>query len=237
MSAENAPGPIPDGWPPADGDAAARVVPLFPLPNLFLFPGTVMPLHIFEPRYRQMMEDSLDGPGRLVIGTVLEGHTDELMDSPPVHEIAGLGEIARHERLPDGRFVIMLVGLARVRIQEVPSERLYRQVEAAPLTEIPVRDEDQDELRSRLVEAVLARTPDLRANADKLPGDMPIGHLADLLLLRMQLPQSAMQRLYSELDVAERAKHALEEHGQRPIPEPEPESKESSSGEGAADAE
>jgi hypothetical protein len=65
---------------------------------------------------------------------------------------------------------------------------------------------------------VLARTPDLRANADKLPADMPIGHLADLLLLRMQLPQSTMQPLYSELVVAARARHALDEHQRRPIP-------------------
>jgi hypothetical protein len=194
------------------------VVPLFPLPNLFLFPGTVMPLHVFEQRYRQMIEDSLDGPGRLVIGTVLEKHLDELAGTPPVHSIAGLGEIARHERLPDGRFVIMLVGLARVRIHEVPSKRLYRLVEACPQTEVQVREDEAQPLRCELIKAVLERTPDLRANADKLPPDMPISHLADLLLLRMQLPTSAMQSLYSELVVADRARLALDEHLKRPIP-------------------
>jgi len=206
---------VPSGWPPA---ASGKLVPLFPLPNLFLFPGTVMPLHIFEPRYRQMIEDSLDGPGRLVIGTVLEQYAHELAGTPPVHGVAGLGEIARHERLPDGRFVIMLVGLARVQIREAPSERLYRKVEAVPLTEVQVKAVEEKRLRADLTEAVLARTPDLRANADKLPADMPIGHLADLLLLRMQLPQSAMQPLYSELVVADRARHALDEHQRRPIP-------------------
>jgi Lon protease-like protein len=215
------PAPIPSGWPPADGDAACKVVPLFPLPNLFLFPGTVMPLHVFEPRYRQMIEDSLDGPGRLVIGTVLEGHDGELGGTPPVHQIAGLGEIARHERLPDGRFLIMLVGLARVQIDEVPCDRLYRKVNALPLTEVQVQEDEEERLRRELIDAVLARTPDLRANKDKLPPDMPVGHLADLLLLRMQLPQSAMQSLYSELVVADRARHALDEHQKRPIPSDE----------------
>ena len=209
---------VPASWPPDDEVEVPRVVPLFPLPNLFLFPGTVMPLHIFEPRYRQMIEDSLDGPGRLVIGTVLEGHHDQLLGTPPIHEVAGLGEIARHERLPDGRFVIMIVGLARVRVREVPSDRLYRRVEAAPLEEIPVEGYDAERLRDELVEAVLARTPDLRSHADKLPDDMPVGHLADLLLLRMQLPQAAMQSLYSELVVADRARHALAEHARRPLP-------------------
>jgi hypothetical protein len=210
--------PIPAGWPPEGDVPEGKVVPLFPLPNLFLFPGTVMPLHIFEPRYRQMIEDSLDGPGRIVIGTILEDHHDEISGSPPVHDIAGLGEIARHERLPDGRFVIMLVGLARVRVQEVPTDRLYRKVEAAPLEEVPVEGGDEEALRDELVDAVLARTPDLREHAEKLPEDMPIGHLTDLLLLRMQLPQEAMQQLYSELVVADRARSALAEHARRPLP-------------------
>ena len=100
---------VPSGWPPEEELPQAKVVPLFPLPNLFLFPGTVMPLHIFEPRYRQMIEDSLDGPGRLVIGTVLEGHQDQLADTPPVHEIAGLGEIA-HQKPPPA---IQLPGIRR----------------------------------------------------------------------------------------------------------------------------
>jgi len=204
---------VPAGWPPSES-SVARVVPLFPLPNLFLFPGTVVPLHVFEPRYRQMIEDSLDGPGRLVIGTILEGHQDEISQAPPVHPIAGLGEIARHERLPDGRFVIMLVGLTRVLVREVPSDRLYRLVEIEPLEEVQVQVDEAEPLRRQLHDAVLARTPDLT----ELPRDMPISHLTDMLLLRMQLPQSAMQPLYSQLVVADRARDALVEHGRRPIP-------------------
>ena len=223
---------VPGGWPPID-EVISRVVPLFPLPNLFLFPGTVVPLHIFEPRYRQMIEDSLDGPGRLVIGTTqdreslpesgTEGSDESGAESgaeslpPPVHPIAGLGEIARHERLPDGRFVIMLVGLTRVHVREAPSERMYRKVEIEPLEEVPVPGGTAPDLRERLMAAVFERTPDLKDRADELPEDMPIGHLTDLLLLRMQLPQSVMQPLYSELVVAERARGALAEHAHRPI--------------------
>ena len=214
---------VPAGWPPAE-EVVSRVVPLFPLPNLFLFPGTVVPLHIFEPRYRQMIEDSLDGPGRLVIGTTQEQEVDgqDGTNVPPVHPIAGLGEIARHERLPDGRFVIMLVGLTRVHVREAPSERLYRQVEIEPLEEVQVPGASDAGLREQLMEAVLARTPDLRDRSEQLPDDMPLGHLTDLLLLRMQLPQSVMQPLYSELVVAERARRALEEHAHRPLPADEP---------------
>jgi len=215
-------GQVPDGWPPPEPatsgrPTSGRIVPLFPLPNVFLFPSTVMPLHIFEPRYRRMIEDSLDGPGRLVLGTVLEGHHDELAGAPPVHHVAGLGEIARHERLPDGRFVVMIVGLARVLIREVPSAHLYRQVEAIPLREVPPSDGETAKLRKKLREAVLCRTPDLKDKPEKLPGTMPIGHLTDLLLLRLQLPQSAMQDLFSCLKVADRARRALAEHARRPV--------------------
>jgi Lon protease-like protein len=187
---------------------------MFPLPNVFLLPGTIMPLHIFEPRYRQMIEDSLDGPGRLVIASVLEGHHDDLEGAPPVHHIAGLGEIWRHERLPQGRFLIWLAGLTRVLIREVPSDKPYRQVEAQPLLEISPSGGDDALLREQVKEAVLARTPE----ALNLPENIPLGHLVDLLLLKLSLPQGCMQKLYSELRITDRARLALEEHHRRPIP-------------------
>src|SRR4029450_1163194 len=97
------------------GDCKGAVTPLFPLPNVFLFPGTRMPLHVFEPRYRQMVLDLLDTRGRIVMGTVLESHMHELAAAPPVLPIAGLGEIFHHERLPDGRLYIWLAGVAAAR--------------------------------------------------------------------------------------------------------------------------
>lgn len=198
---------IPDTWPPE----ALPVVPLFPLSGVFLFPGTLLPLHIFEPRYRQMIEDCLDGPGRIVIGTPLEG---ERGSAPAVHDVAGLGEIARHERLDDGRFVILLAGLTRVRIQEVDSDRMYRRVAVEPLAETPVDESREAELRKRLVRAVQARVSERL----DLPENIPLGNLTDLLLLRLQIPQATMQDLYSQLAVAERAEGALAEHARCPLP-------------------
>jgi Lon protease-like protein len=184
------------------------VLPLFPLPNLVFFPETRLPLHVFEPRYRQMIEDSLDGPGRIVMAAVLEGHEDELSGAPPVHHIAGLGEIARHERLPDGRFLIVLAGLTRVLIREVPSDRLYRRVEAIPLRERQVPARRARKLRAELEGALRARCTDLQ----EIPDDMPLGPLTDFLLLRLQLPQKEMQDLYSCTSVEERASRALAVH-------------------------
>lgn len=218
----NDPSQVPDVWPPDDGGGStATVVPLFPLSGVFLFPGTLLPLHIFEPRYRQMIEDCLDGPGRIVIGIPQEEQEGAPRgpDPVPVHAVAGLGEIARHERLPDGRFVILLAGISRVRVVEVDSARLYRQVAIEPLDDLPADEDQERDLRSRLVTAVLARTSELL----ELPEDIPLGNLADLLLLRLQLPQSAMQTLYSQMAVAKRAMAALDEHDRRPLPPNDPE--------------
>lgn len=203
---------IPDAWPPPQAEEPACTAPLFPLSNVWLFPGAVMPLHVFEPRYRAMIEDSLDQSGRIVLATVCEGHEKDMPGAPPVYPVAGLGEIARHERLPDGRFLILLLGLARVRIREVPSERPYRRVAIAAFEECPVAHDRVDDLRRRLGEAVLERTGDLL----NLPEDMPISALTDLLVLRMPLPHPVVRRLYAECDLAERAELALAEHAQRP---------------------
>ena len=202
-----------EGLPSAEGSPnTGAIVPLFPLPGVFLFPGTVMPLHIFEPRYRQMIEDSLDSPGRLVMATVLEGHEDELPGAPPVHHIAGLGEIMRHERLPDGRFLILLAGIARVLIREVPSRKLYRSAEAIPLREVPVPAARARALRPQLLRALAQRSRE----PIEIPNDMPLGQITDLLLIRLELPQSLMQELFSLTKVDERAKRVLEQHAAKP---------------------
>jgi Lon protease-like protein len=200
---------------PASRTAPHRVVPLFPLPGLFLFPGTALPLHIFEPRYRQMVEDLLDTSGRLVLGTVVPGHEGELPGAPPVHCIAGLGEIARHQRLEGDRFLIFVIGLTRVRMSEVASDRPYRKVEVEPLKERPVAPSEADALRADLTAALKTRAP-----TAVLPPDVPLGQLADLLLLHLKLDVTTMIDLYSRLDVAERARGALVEHARMPVDPP-----------------
>lgn len=201
------------GWPPSPRAAPRVIAPMFPLPNVWLFPGALMPLHVFEPRYRQMIEDSLDGPGRIVMASVLESHHDQLAGDPPVFEYAGIGEIRHHERLPDGRFFVNLVGCCRVHVREIASDRLYRRVEATLLQEAPPLREEECVLRGELRQAILARTPKLR----DLPLDMPIGHMVDFLIMRLALPQSAMQDLFARLSITDRARRALAEHARRPL--------------------
>jgi len=196
------------------GDGSAHVAPLFPLPNVFLFPGCVMPLHVFEPRYRQMVEDLLDGPGQLVMGTLAVEEMAPLNAAPAVRPVAGIGEICRHERLADGRFLIWLFGLSRVRIREVASDRLYRRVAFEPFLEIAPPTEREPELRERLRKAILARCD----GSAQIPAEIPISCLADLLLQRLGLSQAEMETLFEEMDVETRAECGLELHEKRAAP-------------------
>ncbi len=202
---------IPDSWPPDGVSDPTLEAPLFPLPGVFLFPHQLMPLRVFEDPYRQMIEDCLDGPGRLVLATVTEEQPEEV-EVPAVLPMGGIGEIARHEKTGDGRFYVWLYGLARVYIKELPSDRLYRRVECRPVHEVSASAQEAHDLREPLEQAIIARSPDIL----NLPDDVPTGFLTDLLSQRLQLPQPEMERLYVEYHVARRARMALAAHDRFP---------------------
>jgi Lon protease-like protein len=109
-------------------------IPIFPLPDVVLFPHTLLPLHIFEPRYREMVRDCLAGDRRLAMALLQPGWENDYYGRPPVHAIAGAGEIIQHEELTDGRFNILVRGTMRLAITaELPPEKSYRLVRARPL--------------------------------------------------------------------------------------------------------
>ncbi len=112
-----------------------RIIPLFPLPNFVLFPGIRVPLHIFEPRYREMVADVSEGDG--LVGMVLlkgEWQEDYITQghyhaSPDIFEVGCAGKIDEVEQLPDGRYNLVLEGLSEFRIKHEIRERSYRQAE------------------------------------------------------------------------------------------------------------
>lgn len=121
--------------------------PIFPLPNLVLFPHTRVPLHVFEPRYRQMTADALDQSR--IIGMVLIREGDP-MASPMVYEVGCAGRILDAQQLPDGRYNILLEALRRFRIRrELKLDKLYRTVEADALPDPEFR-ELEESLRREL---------------------------------------------------------------------------------------
>ncbi|GIW74625.1 MAG: ATP-dependent protease [Phycisphaerales bacterium] len=116
-----------------------RPMPLFPLGVVALMPQQVAPFHIFEPRYRQMISDALDGSGQIAMGTydtsALETF-DATGDSLPVRPAVCIGQVFQHERLPDGHYNVLLQGICRARIvEEIPpdAQRPYRSAYLQPL--------------------------------------------------------------------------------------------------------
>lgn len=164
-------------------------VPIFPLPNVVFFPGTKLPLHIFEPRYRQMLLDVHKGEGLLSV--VLLDRSRKLepgeAKNPPVYPVAGLGRLTRVERLPNGFFNIDLFGLSRVRIlEELETEKPYRVARVKT-----VRDELSEATEAR-GEEMLQRAFDafnkVLRKYSQFPGEfltrfrgLPVGMLLDIL--------------------------------------------------------
>jgi len=115
--------------------AACQAVPLFPLPTSVLLPNTIMPLHVFEERYRHLVGDALETEHKLIgVPLLAEGWERDYAHQPPVHQIAGVGRIVHHEQLSDGRFNIALLGVGRIHIdRELETGFLYRTAQATLL--------------------------------------------------------------------------------------------------------
>ena len=177
---------------------------LFPLPNLVLFPQVVQGLHIFEPRYRQLMADSLADDKLIALVLLRPGWEEEYDDRPAVESVACLGRVGWHEKLPDGRYNLRLRGLSRVRILEEPStDRLYRIARVQLVPDVaPAELSRLTELRHRLADAVLPRFssdgPAHKQLQELVEGDMPLGHVCDVLAYALPLPLEMKQALLAE---------------------------------------
>jgi len=102
------------------------LLPLFPLPNVVLFPGVSLPLHIFEPRYREMVADALSGDRLIGIVLLRPGFEASYDARPPIYPLGCSGVITHVEELPDGRYNIVLRGIDRFRVVSEDQAESYR---------------------------------------------------------------------------------------------------------------
>lgn len=185
----------------ADFDGAVR---LFPLPNLVLFPHVVQGLHIFEPRYRQLMADALAGDHLVALVLLQPGWEDEYDAKPAIEPVACLGRVTWHEELADGRYNLRLRGLARVRlVEETPTDRLYRVARGEIAPDVVPADLGRlKNLRRALAEVVLPHfdsDPAARQRATELfQGEQSLGHVCDVLAYSLPLPLEIKQGLLNE---------------------------------------
>ena len=184
------------------------ILPIFPLPDVTFFPHTLLPLHVFEPRYRAMVMDVLARDRRLAVVKLMPGFEATYAGKPAVHAIAGAGEIASWERLATGRYNILVKGEWRVRIEsERPSDTLYRIVAAqkledvAPTTDVSAALARIRDACGRLLQA-LDRPPDLLDTA-LAEGQAP-GVIADRIAAAVVPDATLRQELLETLDVTRR---------------------------------
>jgi len=190
----------------------SAIVPIFPLPDVTFFPRTLLPLHVFEARYRAMVMDALARDRRLCVVKLQPGYEASYAGKPAVHAVSGLGEIVSWERLANGRYNILVRGDARVRIEharvriehELPGDTLYRLVSVKRLEDVgPAGDVTPALARIRaaahaLLET-LGRPRDLLDTA--LAEGQPSGAVADRVAAAV-LPDAALrQELLETLDV------------------------------------
>jgi uncharacterized protein len=199
---------------PANFSGLAR---LFPLPNLVFFPHVVQPLHVFEPRYRDLVEDALSDDGLIAMVLLQPGWERDYEGRPPIAPVACLGRILSHHRLPDGRFNLLLQGLKRAAIRrELPPDQRFREAEVELLDDFyPASGKAaRPALERQLVEhtrGLLPDQPELREELDQLlASHLPLGMLTDVFAHTLALPVMAKQRLLAQWNVDRRAALLIE---------------------------
>src|SRR5262245_64020543 len=123
------------------------LLPLFPLPNVVLFPNVFLPLHIFEPRYKEMVSDAIAGDRMIGMVLLRPGWEHDYEGRPPIYPIGSSGVITHVERLADGRYNIVLRGLERFRVASEDHAKSYRRGRVGALPEVTCGGEDRAVMR------------------------------------------------------------------------------------------
>lgn len=151
--------------------APKEPVPVFPLPGLVLFPHALVPVHVFELRYRTMVREALSGERLVALALLKPGFEDEYHGSPEFHRVGCLARFEEVTWLPNDSYDLRLLGIARVRFERVVREYPYRACRVRLLPQAPYDEEDplvQLEKRALLDTCRRAAAPGAEAT---LPGE------------------------------------------------------------------
>jgi Lon protease-like protein len=196
----------------ADVDLRAPV-PLFPLPNVVLLPRAVLPLHIFEDRYRLMMADTLVETQQIAMALLKPGWETHYHGRPEVEPVVCVGRILQHERLADGRYNLLLQGVARATIARHHDDGSYRRADLELLAQSDVLEIDLADQRRRLRQLFTDRRvtlSDLAIHLEKLfDSSVPTPDLADILAFSLLTNIQQKQSLLAEPDVLKRVERTI----------------------------
>jgi Lon protease-like protein len=171
------------------------VIPLFPLPDVVLFPQVALPLHVFEPRYRKMIADALQTHRTIGMVLLRPGWERDYYGRPAVYARGCAGVIEQHESLPDGRSNIVLRGLSRFRIVEEHGGEPYRLASIELLAEVAAAEAEVEEARRRVMAAIgrAADGPLVLVIKPDVPHDVFVNALAQSLSLTPVERQSLLE--------------------------------------------
>jgi len=144
------------------GTELLSAVPIFPLPNVVLLPGMVLPLNVFEPRYLELVDHALEGGQHIGVPLLRPGYEHNYDARPEIESVFGIGRVTSHQRLPDGRRFIRLAGARRLRlIRELPPEQHFRLAQCELLKEgMPGQGSGLDVLKAQLERISATLRPD-----------------------------------------------------------------------------
>ena len=199
---------------PQEFSGSAR---LFPLPNLVMFPHVLQPLHIFEPRYCDLLEAALADDRLITMAVLAPGWESDYEGRPALCPMACLGRVTTYHRLEDGTYNLLLLGLQRVRlVRENEPKKIYREAEVAvcddsyPVCAKPVGRILQQKLRDAFVH-VLPMLPEAHEQMDQLLAtDISLGMLTDVISFMLEIEIVHKERLLAEANVHRRAEMLLE---------------------------
>jgi Lon protease-like protein len=189
---------------------------LFPLPNLVLFPHVIQPLHIFEPRYVELLHDAIEADRLITMAILRPGWQNNYEGRPPVANFACLGRILTWHALPNRRYNLLLLGVRRVRIaHELPASRAFREADVELIEDhyCGSGSKCRRALQRELISVFRKAMPDL-CDAEELLSHLSVdtvslGTLTDVIAYALDLDLCAKYELLAEPDVDKRAKWLL----------------------------
>ncbi|HEX3601474.1 MAG TPA: LON peptidase substrate-binding domain-containing protein [Lacipirellulaceae bacterium] len=201
-----------------DASTFSGVARLFPLPNLVLYPHVMQPLHIFEDRYREMLEDALAGDQLITMSVLEPGWETDYESRPPISQHACLGKVVAHHRLDDGHYNLLLLGVQRARIlQELDPIRSFRQARVELIEDCYDFQSacERGRVQEELMSAFRTQLPCACELPEQLEGmltdQLPLGLLTDLAAYTLPLAAEVKMQLLAECRVRGRAEILLGE--------------------------
>jgi Lon protease-like protein len=205
----------------ADLTGFQGVAPIFPLPNVVMFPFTALPLRIFEERYQHMVADALAAERWIALAMLKPGWEADYYGRPEIHEMVCLGRISSHERFESGEYNIVVTGVHRaVVVEEQGHELPYRVGQLELYRDFYANDPlvNRDLRHGELLQnfrRLFPKTPSDSLFNQVLEAGIPLGVACDLLAGALGLSPAERQALLEELDVDLRSELLLEKIRER----------------------